>query len=136
MSSDMLFTPSPSTGIPSTTYAQCLPYLELARLNKPIAILNFAFPALFGLLLAALTAAPLIQPSQLIAPTLLLSFASIMVRCIACAVNDILDQDVDRKVSRTRSRPMARGAISTANSRIYTAFLSALDLVSTPQEES
>ena len=41
-------------------------------------------------------------------------------RGAGCSWNDILDQDLDRKVLRTRSRPLARGAVSSLAAFIYT----------------
>ena len=127
----------PVSGIFSLFPVKRVPYIELARLNKPMAILNFALPALFGLLLAASIAAdPILPPSQLLTPALTLLFAPIMVRCIACAFSDILDREADRQVSRTRLRPVVCGAISNTNGLICTAMLIALELACTFSERS
>lgn len=51
------------------------------------------------------------------------SFAigSFLVRCAGCTWNDIVDQELDRKVSRTRLRPLAWGAVSTSSALLFTA---------------
>ena len=44
-------------------------------------------------------------------------------RGITCTWNDTLDQDFDRKVARTRNRPIARGAVSTFQGHVFTLVL-------------
>ena len=44
-------------------------------------------------------------------------------RSAGCIVNDILDRKFDKKVSRTKNRPMASGKISVSLGLIYTAIL-------------
>ncbi|KXT07264.1 hypothetical protein AC578_2508 [Pseudocercospora eumusae] len=39
----------------------------------------------------------------------------ILCRSAGCAWNDVVDQDYDRKTTRCRNRPIARGALTTAN---------------------
>ena len=40
-------------------------------------------------------------------------------RSAGCIVNDILDRKFDKKVSRTKNRPMASGKISVSLGLIY-----------------
>ena len=47
-------------------------------------------------------------------------------RSAGCRVNDIVDKDFDRKVKRTKSRPIASGMISVRQSMLYVIFLCAL----------
>ena len=95
------------------------PYIELARLQKPLPILGLFLPSLSGLLLAASIADPLIQPSHLIFASLLILLNSTVIRSVGCTWNDVLDRDVDSKVSRTRSRPIPRGAVSPKKALIF-----------------
>ena len=44
-------------------------------------------------------------------------------RSAGCIVNDILDKEFDKKVSRTKNRPIASGKISIELSLIYVALL-------------
>ena len=45
---------------------------------------------------------------------------SFLMRGMLCTWNDVIDQDIDRQVARTRIRPIARGAISTTQAVIWT----------------
>ena len=44
-------------------------------------------------------------------------------RSAGCIVNDIVDKDLDKKVFRTKQRPIASGKISVLNAFIYVIFL-------------
>ena len=50
-------------------------------------------------------------------------------RSAGCIVNDILDKDFDKKVSRTKNRPIASEKISIKLGLFYTAFLCFLALL-------
>lgn len=96
------------------------PYAELARVGKPLAILYLYFPCLFGTLLAASTSDPPTPPRELLRTNLILVLGCFLVRCAGCTWNDIVDQDVDRQVARTRHRPLARRAVSTSSAILST----------------
>ncbi|QKX61745.1 uncharacterized protein TRUGW13939_08901 [Talaromyces rugulosus] len=98
------------------------PYGELLRLHRPAGIMMFYFPCLFGtFLVGALNSSKSVDFLHLIllenAKLLLLSF---LLRGLLCTWNDIIDQDVDRQVARTRVRPIARGAVSTPAALVFT----------------
>ena len=44
-------------------------------------------------------------------------------RSAGCIVNDVIDKDIDKKVQRTKNRPLACGLISLKLALIYTAIL-------------
>ena len=50
-------------------------------------------------------------------------------RSAGCIFNDIVDKDYDKRVSRTKKRPIASGMISVKKSFIYVIFLCVLALV-------
>ena len=100
-----------------TTWA---PFVELARLDKPIGILYLYIPCLASMLVVAILAKPAIPPGRLLAVSLRLLASSVLMRGAGCSWNDILDGDIDRKVSRTKSRPIARGALSAQAAYIFT----------------
>ena len=85
------------------------PYLRLARLDRPIGSWLLLLPCWWSTALAAVAAD---QPYP--SPRLLALFAvgAIAMRGAGCTWNDILDRDIDRKVARTRSRPIASGEVS------------------------
>ncbi|KAL9596857.1 MAG: hypothetical protein Q9219_005527 [cf. Caloplaca sp. 3 TL-2023] len=110
----------PETGLLSWFPAHWIPYAELIRLNKPAGWIYLYFPSLFSSLLASCLVEPVPPPSKLFWVNVLLLLEAIIHRSFACVWNDILDRDIDRKVTRTRLRPMARGAVSTGNAVIFT----------------
>ena len=113
-------TPIPNKRPSSWVPVRWAPYAELARIDKPLAVLYLYFPCLFGTLLAASISEPLIPPTRVLAVNLKFFLGSFLVRCAGCSWNDIVDQDLDREVERTRHRPMARGAIGTFAAVVFT----------------
>lgn len=112
----------PTTGILSCLPVAWVPYAELTRIHRPLPILMFYFPFLWGSLIAGITAEPVIPPLKMAFVNFLLLLNASLVRGLGCSWNDILDSDVDIKVARTRLRPVARGAISHRHALIFTGF--------------
>lgn len=110
----------PTMGILSYLPAAWIPYAELIRIHRPLPILMFYFPFLWGSLIAGIMAEPITPPSKMAFVNFLLLLNATLVRGLGCSWNDILDSDVDVKVARTRLRPVARGAISHRQALIYT----------------
>lgn len=83
------------------------PYLRLIRFDKPTGTLFLLWPCYWSLSLAT---APGCFPD----PFLLALFGAgaFLMRGAGCIINDIWDKDIDSKVSRTASRPLARGDLS------------------------
>jgi len=82
-----------------------LTIIILMRLNAPTGYLLVFFPALFGLFLAYE------QPSDLVyAPIFFMG--SVLVRSAGCIINDFFDREFDKKVKRTKNRPLASNKIS------------------------
>jgi 4-hydroxybenzoate polyprenyltransferase len=100
--------------------ASWLPYLLLARVDRPIGTWLLFLPGLWGILLAR---APAAETARLV---LLFAVGSLVMRAAGCVVNDLWDRDIDRKVVRTASRPLASGALRP---RQALAFLAVLLLV-------
>ncbi len=87
------------------TPAAWRPYLRLARLDRPIGTWLLLFPGWWGVALATRG-----WPDwQLI---LLFGIGALVMRGAGCTLNDIADRDFDARVARTRTRPIASGAIS------------------------
>ena len=95
-------------------------FIELTRLNKPIGFMLLFWPCSWGLAYAFT-----INPNtNLFFNYLFLFFlGSILMRSAGCIVNDIVDKDFDKKVKRTKSRPIASGKISIIQSLIYVLVL-------------
>jgi 4-hydroxybenzoate polyprenyltransferase len=94
-----------------------LPYLLLARIDRPIGVWLLFLPGLWGILLA--------RPSLGEAVRLILLFAvgSLMMRSAGCVVNDLWDRDLDRMVERTAGRPLASGMLRASQAMIFLAVL-------------
>ena len=64
------------------------------------------------------------QDSKLLVYYLILFFlGSVLMRSAGCIFNDIVDKDFDKKVKRTKTRPIAAGKISITQSLIYVFIL-------------
>ncbi len=95
-------------------------FIELTRLNKPTGFMLLFWPCSWGLAYAY----SINQNLSLFLNHLLLFFlGSVLMRSAGCIVNDIVDKDFDRKVLRTKSRPIASGMISVTQSLIYVVVL-------------
>ena len=95
-------------------------FIELTRLNKPIGFMLLFWPCAWGLAYAYSEE----QILSLFFYYLILFFAgSILMRSAGCIFNDIVDRDYDKKVSRTKTRPIAAGVISVKHSLVYVFIL-------------
>jgi len=94
--------------------------IELTRLNKPIGFMLLFWPCLWGLTLGYFFNNETIIYLKYIA---LFFLGSILMRSAGCIFNDIVDRDFDKKVERTKNRPIASGKISVFESFIYVAIL-------------
>ncbi|KAI1180226.1 putative 4-hydroxybenzoate polyprenyl transferase [Nemania sp. FL0916] len=95
------------------------PYAELIRIHRPTGILMFYFPCLYGTFLVGALGHP-VPVSDMAEANAKLFLLSFLLRGTLCSWNDILDQDFDRQVTRTRIRPLARGAVSTTAALLWT----------------
>ena len=95
-------------------------FIELARLNKPIGYMLLFWPCLWGLTLVYNFNEEIITYIKYI---ILFFLGSVMMRSAGCIVNDISDQKFDKKVDRTKNRPIASGKISTKLAWFYTLIL-------------
>ena len=95
-------------------------FVELTRLNKPIGIMLLFWPCSWGLAYAY----KLNQDLNVFLYYLLLFFlGSLLMRSAGCIFNDIIDRDFDKKVKRTKLRPIASGKISVKKSFVYVIVL-------------
>lgn len=116
----------PKFGILSYFPPAWVPYGELMRLDKPAGFYLFYLPHLVGTLYAACIINPKPPLSSLVDTNLILFFGTVFMRGSACSWNDNLDQDYDRQVFRCKTRPIARGAITTAKGHVFTALLTVI----------
>lgn len=83
------------------------PYFLLLRFDRLIGLWLLLLPCFWGLGLFA----DHYLPAEFVYYLLLFSLGAVAMRSAGCVWNDILDREIDRKVSRTKGRPLASGAI-------------------------
>ena len=95
-------------------------FIQLTRLNKPIGFLLLFWPCVWGLTLAYYFSG---ETNLYLKHILLFFLGSVLMRSAGCIFNDIVDRDLDKKVQRTRERPIASGKISVPKAFVYLVFL-------------
>lgn len=110
----------PQTGILSKLPASWVPYAELVRLDKPTGTYYLFFPCLFSTLMAAPMLTPMVTPGSVIGTSMLFFSGALIMRGAGCAINDLWDRNLDPHVTRTRLRPIARGAITPFKGLVFT----------------
>jgi len=101
-------------------------FIELIRLKKPIGYMLLFWPCAWGLTLAYdFSGALIIYFFYLI----LFLAGSILMRSAGCIVNDIIDRKYDKKVFRTKNRPIASDKVSVKVGLVYSVLLCLLALI-------
>lgn len=103
--------------------AWTLPYLRLARFDRPIGSWLLLLPCWWSAAMASIAAGQRWPDVKLLA---LFAIGAVAMRGAGCTWNDILDRDLDGKVERTRSRPIPSGQVTAKQAFV---FLVALSLV-------
>ena len=98
-------------------------FIELTRLNRPIGYMLLFWPCLWGLTIAYDFNS---QLEKFYFYSLLFLLGSMLMRSAGCIVNDIVDKNFDKKVERTKNRPIASGKISVKLATIYSFILCGL----------
>jgi 4-hydroxybenzoate polyprenyltransferase len=95
-------------------------FVELTRLDKPIGFMLLFWPCSWGLAYAY----SFNENLNLFLYYLLLFFlGSVLMRSAGCIFNDVVDKDFDKKVNRTKARPIPSGRISIKQSLVYVLIL-------------
>ena len=98
-------------------------FIELTRLNKPIGFMLLFWPCLWGITIAY----DFNDSLDLFIFYLFLFFlGSVLMRSAGCIVNDIADKNFDKKVKRTKTRPIASGRVSISLATVYILILCGL----------
>jgi 4-hydroxybenzoate polyprenyltransferase len=98
-------------------------FIELTRIKKPIGFMLLFWPCIWGLTLVYDFNSSL--NNYFFFGSLFLA-GSILMRSAGCIVNDIVDKNFDKKVERTKNRPIASGKISVKLALIYSIVLCGL----------
>ena len=97
-------------------------YAQLIRLDKPVGILLLLWPTLIALWLAAEG-----WPDPFVLFVFIMGV--ILMRSAGCAINDYADREIDKKVKRTKQRPLAAGKITEKETLIVFASLSLIAFI-------
>ena len=98
-------------------------FLELTRLKRPIGYMLLFWPCAWGLTVAYDFEQNL---NKYFFYLVLFFLGSVLMRSAGCIINDIADKDFDKKVTRTKDRPIASGEVSVKVGFIYSAILCVL----------
>ncbi len=96
------------------------PFASLMRLDRPIGTWLLYWPCAWSVALAGV--------GGRWALFLWLSLGAFAMRSAGCIYNDIVDRDLDRKVERTRLRPLASGRVPLRSAWILIGLLCAIGL--------
>ena len=95
-------------------------FVKLTRLDKPIGVMLLFWPCAWGLALGYYFN----SDTNLYLKYIILFFlGSILMRSAGCIFNDIVDRNLDKKIERTKNRPVAAGKISILKSLVYIILL-------------
>ena len=100
--------------------------IHLTRLDQPIGFLLLFWPCAWGLTLGYYFNN---ETGTYLKYIILFFLGSVLMRSAGCIFNDIVDRDLDKKVERTKKRPIASGKISIIESFVYIVFLCLLALL-------
>jgi len=95
-------------------------FIELIRLKKPTGFMLLFWPCAWGLTVAYDFSN---NVNFYIFYLILFFLGSILMRSAGCIINDISDKEFDKRVKRTKDRPIASGKISIKLGLFYTAIL-------------
>jgi len=89
----------------------CIPYILLARWDRPVGIWLVMLPCWWGIALA----------DGGFATYALFTAGAIVMRGAGCIYNDMLDAPFDRQVARTWTRPLAAGSVGMPGALVFLA---------------
>jgi 4-hydroxybenzoate polyprenyltransferase len=97
------------------------PFASLMRLDRPIGTWLLYWPCAWSVALAGV--------SSRWDLFLWLALGAFAMRSAGCVYNDVIDRDLDRKVERTRLRPLASGRVSVSSAWVLIAVLCGIGLI-------
>ena len=101
-------------------------FIELTRLDKPIGFMLLFWPCIWGLTISYDFSKNL---EKFFYFCVLFFLGSVLMRSAGCIVNDIIDKKYDKKVERTKFRPIASERISVNHALIYVIILCSLAFI-------
>jgi len=101
-------------------------FIELTRLKKPIGYMLLFWPCAWGLTLGYNFSTDI---KTYFIYLIFFFSGAVLMRSAGCIVNDILDRKFDKKVFRTKNRPIASKKISVTLALFYSAILCLIALL-------
>jgi len=101
-------------------------FIELTRIKRPIGYMLLFWPCSWGLTIGFDFSKEL---KIYFFYLLLFLLGSILMRSAGCIVNDIVDRKFDKKVLRTKNRPIAAGNINVQQGLVYVIILCLLAFI-------
>jgi len=101
-------------------------FIKLTRLDKPIGIFLLFWPCVWGITLGYYFNT---NTNLYLKYIILFFLGSILMRSAGCIFNDIVDRNLDKKVRRTKERPIASGKVSALRAFIYIIVLCLIALL-------
>ena len=101
-------------------------FIKLTRLDKPIGIFLLFWPCVWGITLGYYFNT---NTNLYLKYIILFFLGSILMRSAGCIFNDIVDRNLDKKVKRTKERPIASGKVSVLRAFIYIVVLCLIALL-------
>ena len=98
-------------------------YFELIRLNKPIGFMLLLWPCWFSIAYLEFS------EQYLLGYYIIFIIGSVIMRSAGCIINDLIDQDIDSKIERTATRPLASKKITNFNAIIFLFVLLVIGLL-------
>ena len=95
-------------------------FIDLTRLRKPIGFMLLFWPCAWGLTLAYDFSNNL---NNYFFYLILFFLGAVLMRSAGCIVNDIFDKEFDKRVLRTKNRPIASNKISVKLATLYACAL-------------
>jgi 4-hydroxybenzoate polyprenyltransferase len=102
------------------------PYARLARWERPIGWWLLLWPCWWSAALAAIAAE---APGPNLWHLALFLIGAVAMRGAGCTYNDLVDEDIDAQVARTRSRPIPAGQVTRAQAKLFLAAQAVIGLL-------
>jgi 4-hydroxybenzoate polyprenyltransferase len=106
--------------------ASLVPYLRLARADRPIGFFLLALPCFWSVALAGRSIGEAYPDPRLL---VLFTLGALVMRAAGCTYNDLVDRDLDAQVARTRGRPLPSGQVSPGAAFIFMVVLCLIGLL-------
>lgn len=98
-----------------------IPYAQLARFDRPVGSELLLWPCLISMYMAAVSPLGIMSGEifHIIYYSFLFGIGAIAMRGAACTLNDLADINIDKKVDRTKKRPLANATISRSQAFLF-----------------